>query len=58
MCLEEPDHMAQCGQCEFVFCSMCQESWHPGTQCLNPELRLVMLEQRRQRSSGQHDPER
>lgn len=31
-CLEDAQNCAQCAQCFFVFCSLCNESWHPGIE--------------------------
>ena len=28
-CLEDAENCAQCPKCFFVFCSLCNESWHP-----------------------------
>ena len=41
-CLEDKDNCAQCPKCLFVFCSICEESWHPGTQVMVYEGRLVL----------------
>uniref|UniRef100_A0A7S0WUX6 RBR-type E3 ubiquitin transferase n=1 Tax=Chlamydomonas leiostraca TaxID=1034604 RepID=A0A7S0WUX6_9CHLO len=47
--LEDKDHCAQCPKCFFVFCSLCNDAWHPGQQCLSPEARLEVLQQRAHR---------
>ncbi|KAG2493664.1 hypothetical protein HYH03_008178 [Edaphochlamys debaryana] len=51
-CLEDPDHSVLCPSCFFSFCSLCEESWHPGSACLDPEARLTLLEARRRRVAG------
>jgi hypothetical protein len=44
VCIEDKDHCAQCSNCLYVFCSFCQDSWHPGSECLDPhEVRHVPL---------------
>lgn len=35
-CVEDCDHLAQCERCLYAFCSICCDSWHPGTECLDP----------------------
>lgn len=51
-CIEDPDHFAQCASCLYAFCSMCQDSWHPGTQCMTDEQRVMILERRRARGGA------
>ncbi|GLI61563.1 hypothetical protein VaNZ11_003975 [Volvox africanus] len=46
-CLEDKDHCTLCPGCFFSFCALCEESWHPGSTCLDPEARLALLEERR-----------
>eukprot|EP00887_Chlorella_sp_A99_P000419 scaffold13.g419.t1 len=41
--LEDSDSCAQCPRCFFVFCSLCSEGWHPGSQCVSAETKLAML---------------
>ena len=55
ICLEDEDNMAQCSKCFFAFCALCNESWHPGTQCLTPEQKLALM---RRRMSGSKSNER
>jgi hypothetical protein len=44
VCIEDKDHCAQCAKCLYVFCSFCQDSWHPGSECLDPhEVRQWLL---------------
>ena len=36
-CLEDAQNCAQCPKCFFAFCSLCNESWHPGIEvCRDP----------------------
>lgn len=39
-------------RCFFVFCSLCNDSWHPGSQCMDPQMRLQVL---RERMAGNKD---
>ncbi|GBG63314.1 hypothetical protein CBR_g37671 [Chara braunii] len=45
-CLESSDHLAQCQKCFFSFCGLCRGSWHAGSDCLTPEIRLAILQAR------------
>lgn len=36
VCVEDGDHCAQCERCLYVFCTFCSDSYHPGTECLDP----------------------
>eukprot|EP00879_Flechtneria_rotunda_P005743 GHRR01006044.1.p1 GENE.GHRR01006044.1~~GHRR01006044.1.p1 ORF type:complete len:829 (+),score=331.90 GHRR01006044.1:542-3028(+) len=47
VCIEDKDHCAQCSNCLYVFCTFCSDSWHPGTECLDPIERLRVLERRK-----------
>ncbi|KAL3133812.1 hypothetical protein ABBQ32_008286 [Trebouxia sp. C0010 RCD-2024] len=44
--IEDEDNCAQCSKCYFTFCSLCDASWHPGTQCLTPEAKLELMRRR------------
>ncbi|EFN52541.1 hypothetical protein CHLNCDRAFT_138969 [Chlorella variabilis] len=43
LALEDADSCAQCPTCLFVFCSLCNEGWHPGTTCVSAETKLAMV---------------
>lgn len=44
--IEDEDNCAQCASCLFVFCSLCNESWHPGSGCVDEETKLAMLKKK------------
>jgi len=51
-CIEDADHFAQCAKCLFAFCSMCCSSWHPGSECMDEEQRLLIMSRRRARGGA------
>lgn len=55
ICLEDADNCAQCTKCYYTFCSLCNESWHPGVQCLGPAEKLELM---RSRMAGNKSGER
>jgi len=44
--LQDADHLAICPECNFTFCSLCNDAWHPGAVCLDAAGKLRVLEQR------------
>eukprot|EP01024_Parvocaulis_polyphysoides_P008087 TRINITY_DN12380_c0_g1_i1.p1 TRINITY_DN12380_c0_g1~~TRINITY_DN12380_c0_g1_i1.p1 ORF type:complete len:394 (-),score=33.61 TRINITY_DN12380_c0_g1_i1:393-1523(-) len=44
----EDQNLAQCPQCLFVFCSLCRQSYHPGSECLSKEQQLAVLKERQE----------
>ena len=40
------DNSADCPRCLFVFCTLCEESRHPGVECVGPETKLKILQQK------------
>lgn len=57
-CIEDPDHMAQCSNCFFAFCTLCYGSWHPGVKCLSPEARMEMKLKQAARSGSSAEQQR
>lgn len=43
---------ALCPGCNFAFCTLCYDSYHPGTQCATPEEKLRLLEERSNCGTG------
>ena len=44
--IEDEDNCAQCSKCYYTFCSLCNEGWHPATQCLTAEDKLELMRRR------------
>ncbi|KAK9814225.1 hypothetical protein WJX72_002540 [[Myrmecia] bisecta] len=45
-CLEDGQNCAQCARCFFAYCSLCNEAWHPGRQCVSAATKLELLRNR------------
>jgi E3 ubiquitin-protein ligase RNF14 len=48
---EEDQNFGRCPGCFFAFCTLCRASWHAGSECLNAEQKLAVLEARRRGDS-------
>eukprot|EP00397_Hematodinium_sp_SG-2012_P047711 GEMP01054377.1.p1 GENE.GEMP01054377.1~~GEMP01054377.1.p1 ORF type:complete len:429 (+),score=86.13 GEMP01054377.1:32-1318(+) len=52
--IEEADHLARCTACQYIFCGLCLQPYHPGTECISGTERLEKL---RAKGNGVKDAE-
>jgi len=46
-CIEDSKHFAMCSSCDFAFCALCYDPWHPGEKCMDAEAKLRVLNARK-----------
>ena len=48
---DEEMRLGRCVKCLYAFCTLCRASFHPGSECLNIEQKLAVLEGRKRGNS-------